>query len=166
MCASSLAGVTDISIKKTVFKFKGLEHRLELVGEINGVKYYNDSFSTIPATTIAAIRSFEEPIILIAGGSDKGSDYEELGQEIALSKVKTLIVIGKMAENIIKAVTKAGFLGEIIKVEGGMGNIVSFARQKASKGDVILLSPACASFDMFDNYKDRGNQFKLHANSF
>jgi len=164
MVAASLAGVNLSSIRKTVLSFRGLEHRLELVKEAERVEYFNDSFSTIPETTIAAIRSFKEPIILIAGGSEKGADYTELGKEIAKSTVRTLILIGEMAERIEEAVMKSSKL-RIIKGLKNMKDIVKIAKKEAKPGDIVLLSPACASFDMFKNYKDRGEQFKYWVKS-
>lgn len=161
--ASALAGADLESIKQVVFSFTGLEHRLELVREINGVKFYNDSFSTTPETTIAAIKSFTQPIILIAGGSEKGSDYSNMGKEIARSGIKTLILIGEMADRIKKAVLAAGFTGEIVYQPKSMSEVVKITFEKANRGDIILLSPACASFGMFKNYKDRGQQFKDYA---
>jgi len=161
--AAFLAGADLDSIKEVVFSFKGLEHRLEFVREIGGIKFYNDSFSTTPETTIAAIRAFSQPIILITGGSEKGSDYTKLGKEISQSKVKTLILIGKTAQKIKEAVQKAGFRGKLIYKPGGMKEVVERAFAEAQKGDVVLLSPACASFDMFENYKDRGWQFKKYV---
>lgn len=162
--ASHLAGVGLESIKKVVFAFQGLEHRLEKVATIKGVTFYNDSFSTTPETTMAAIRSFKQPIVLIAGGSEKGSDYTQLGKEIKASSAKTLILIGQMAEKIKGSVLKAGFQGEIIfRPSEKMSEIVRIAFQKAKPGDVVLLSPACASFDMFENYKQRGVQFKKYV---
>lgn len=162
--ASSLTGASLESIKKTIFSFKGLEHRLEYVKTINKVVFYNDSFSTTPETTIAAIKSFKKPIVLIAGGSEKGSDYCELGKEINCQPVKTLILIGQMAERIKKAVLAAGFQGEILfRPSEKMDEIVKLAFDKSKPGDIILLSPACASFDMFKDYKQRGVQFKKYA---
>jgi UDP-N-acetylmuramoylalanine--D-glutamate ligase len=158
--ASFLAGANLKEIKKAVFSFKGLEHRLELIRIKNQVSFYNDSFSTTPETAIAAIKAFRESLILIAGGSEKGSDYSPLGQEIARSTVRTLILIGKTAEQLRKVVNQAGFKGEIVFRPGEMKKIVEVAWKKSKPGDVILLSPACASFDMFKNYKDRGHQYK------
>jgi len=167
ICAACTAGFlarADLnSIKKVVFSFKGLEHRLEFVREIRGVKFYNDSFSTTPETTIAAIRAFSQPITLIVGGSEKGSDYTQLGKEISQSKVKTLILMGKTAQKIKKVVQGEGFRGKIIYKPGGMKEIVQKAFAEAKKGEVVLLSPACASFGMFKNYKDRGEQFKKYV---
>jgi len=154
-----LAGADPTIISTTIKSFKGLEHRLELVREVGGVKYYNDSFSTVPETAIAALDSFTEPIVLIVGGSDKKSDYTELGQKIASSNVKTLILIGDMAENIAKSIPDT-FTGEILLGLTKMDEIVQVASKKTKAGDVVLLSPACASFGLFTDYKDRGNQFK------
>lgn len=160
--AAYLNGVNLDVIRKVIKSFKGLEHRLELVGNVKGVLYYNDSFSTVPETSIAAIKSFNEPLILIAGGSYKGSDYKELGQVIRKSNVKILVLIGKMAGEIEKSVLSAndGQALKIIKGAKTMKEILRYAKKEAAAGDVVLLSPACASFDMFKNYKERGNQFK------
>jgi len=160
--------------------FKGLEHRLEFVREIDGVKFYNDSFSTTPETAIAAIRSFTEPKIIILGGSDKGSDYKELGQVIAQSEnVKAVILIGVTADKIKDSIWR-GFRGledpkgnpieasrlKIVENLGSMKEVVKKASELGQSGDIVLLSPACASFDMFKNYKDRGQQFKDCVNQF
>ena len=160
--------------------FKGLEHRLEFVREIDGVKFYNDSFSTTPETAIAAIRSFTEPKIIILGGSDKGSDYKELGQVIAQSEnVKAVILIGVTADKIKDSIWR-GFRGledpkgnpieasrlKIVENLGSMKEVVKKAAELGQSGDIVLLSPACASFDMFKNYKDRGQQFKDCVNQF
>jgi UDP-N-acetylmuramoylalanine--D-glutamate ligase len=159
--AAHLAGAGLESIKKTIFEFKGLEHRLEPVRDLKGVSFYNDSFSTTPETTIAAIKSFKEPIVLIAGGSDKGSDYQQLGEEIAKSTVKTLILIGQMADKINKAVSEAGFSGKVIlRPSEKMEEIVKLSFEEIKPEGIVLLSPACAAFDLFANYKDRGEQFK------
>ena len=161
--AAGLAAAPIGSIKKAVFDFKGLEHRLEKVRMVNGVVFYNDSFSTTPETTIAAIRSFRQPVILIAGGSQKGSDYTSLGREISRSTVKTVILIGETAPQIRQSVEEAGFWGRVIFQPGKMKKVVSLAAARANIGDVILLSPACASFDMFENYKQRGRLFKEYV---
>lgn len=164
IAAASLAamsiGVPFSDIQKTAQSFKGLEHRLEFVREFRGVSYYNDSFSTVPETAIAAIHSFEEPIIMILGGSEKKSDFTAMGQEIAKSTVKSVILIGQMTNRIETALKNAGFKGKIIQGVSTMHDIVKAAFSEAKKGDVILLSPACASFDMFQNYKERGGMFK------
>ncbi len=162
--AAILSGVEKETIRTVLRSFKGLEHRLELVGEIEGVRYYDDSFSTTPETAIAAIESFSEPEILILGGSHKGSDFYLMGQTIKEAKnIKAIIGIGEEWE-VIKEHLK-DMPETILIIEGArdMKTIVQAAVKLASKGDVVLLSPACASFGMFENYKDRGNQFKAEV---
>lgn len=161
--AAGAAGADVAAIRKTAKTFAGLEHRLETVRTVRGVLYVNDTFSTVPETAIAALESFEEPIILIAGGSEKGSDFTELGRIIAGHPVKVLIAIGAMTDRITKAAKDAGYDGKIITGLTSMRQIVGTAAQEASAGDVVLLSPACASFDMFKNYKERGREFKYEV---
>lgn len=166
IAASAAAGIEDPAIiRKAVSEFKGLEHRLEFVKEIKGVKFYNDSFSTTPETAQAAISAFEEPSILIAGGSEKNADYTDLARTIANSKIKALVPIGITGPKIAELARKAGFDGRIVEVNlGSMETIVLEANKLAEVGDIILLSPACASFDMFTNYKHRGELFKKFVN--
>jgi UDP-N-acetylmuramoylalanine--D-glutamate ligase len=164
--AANLAGVGTTHIANVLKSFKGLEHRLELVREVKGVRYYNDSFSTIPETTIAAIQAFQAPEILILGGSSKQSDFTELGKILGEAKnIKAIIGIGFEWERIKEAIqTDLG--KETILIEGAstMQQIVKAAHTVARPGDVVILSPACASFDMFKNYKERGEQFKKEVN--
>lgn len=147
------------AIRSVVSSFSGLEHRLELVRELDGVRYYNDSFGTTPETATVAIQSFTEPEVVILGGSDKGADYTELAEVVAKANVRQVLLIGEQAERIKSALNAAGFTNTI---RGGstIEEIVSTAHSQAQSGDVVLLSPACASFDMFSNYEDRGKQFK------
>ena len=164
-CAASmaafLAGVELDSIKKTLKSFKGLEHRIELVGNINGVEYYNDSFSSVPETAIAAIQAFKEPEILLLGGSSKNSDFTELGSIISSKdNIKAIIVIGIEWARIKERIKNHESRIMIIEGAENMHQMVAAASKIAVSGDVVLLSPACASFDKFKNYKDRGNQFK------
>lgn len=152
----------DLSNIRSVLKgFKGLEHRLQFVRAISHVKFYNDSFSTVPETTIAAINAFKNPKILILGGSSKNSDFGQLGEKIIQDPtVKALILIGSEAPRIEKAINVAGkFKGITKKGLKNMRDVVNMAYRLAQKGDLILLSPACASFDMFKNYQDRGQKF-------
>jgi len=163
--AVSVARILDIPDKvilAALSKFKGLEHRLELVGKVKGVSFYNDSFATSPQPTVAAINSFEEPTTLILGGSDKGLDYLGLGKTITeRDNLKCVILIGEVASKIKRALAKAGFQGKILGLgKSKMGIIVKKAFDQTPKDGVVLLSPAAASFDMFKNYKDRGEQFK------
>src|SRR5581483_1338942 len=153
------------TIKKVVFNFKGLEHRLEFVKKIGGVSYYNDSFSTNPQPTIAAIRSFKEPITLILGGSDKGLSYDKMARELVRRRnVVTVIIIGQISNLIEDSLKKANFKGKIINLGmTTMKKVVELASQNSSEGSVVLLSPATASFGMFIDYKDRGKQFKKYV---
>ncbi|HCM82901.1 MAG: UDP-N-acetylmuramoylalanine-D-glutamate ligase [Microgenomates group bacterium GW2011_GWC1_43_11] len=154
-----VVGVPMDIIKNVVRTFQGLPHRLEKVGEKHGVTFINDSFSTTPETTIAAIHAFNKPIICILGGSEKGSDFTAMGTVIAKSPVKKAIVVGQMTNRIIKALESAGFEGDTVTGLTSMHDMVKEAVGNAKAGDVVLLSPACASFDLFKNYKERGNQF-------
>ncbi len=162
IAASAAVGVADKElIRKAVSEFRGLPHRLEFVREVKGVKFYNDSFSTTPETAIAAISAFSSPLILIVGGSDKNADYADLARAIADSKIKALIPIGTTGPKVANFARKAGFAGRIIAVKpSSMETIVLEANSIAESGDVVLLSPASASFDMFKNYKHRGEMFK------
>ncbi len=166
VCASKLAGASINAIRKTVFTFKGLEHRLELVKEKNGVSFYNDSFSTNPQPTIAAIKSFREPITLILGGSDKGLSYDQMAKDIVKNgNVESIILVGQIAPLIKKSLKKANFIGRIFDSDVlSMEEIVKVCFKNTKKGSVVLLSPASASFGMFKDYKDRGNQFKAAVN--
>ncbi|MBI3887480.1 UDP-N-acetylmuramoyl-L-alanine--D-glutamate ligase [Candidatus Microgenomates bacterium] len=165
---AKLIDIDEVTIRAVIKNFKGLEHRLEEVREVNGVTYYNDSFSTVPETAIAAIKSFHEPEILILGGSEKGSDFTKLGRVIAQTEnIRAVILIGLMAGRIEKAIKSSDTQNKvkIIKDCQNMEEIVKIAYNTAVSGDVVLLTPACASFDMFKNYKERGQQFKLQVNS-
>lgn len=159
--AAYLAGVSKENIAWVLKTFKGLEHRLELVATVNGVKFYDDSFSSIPETAIAAIQAFKEPEILILGGSSKNSDFKELGEVISKAEnIKAIIGIGIEWERIKEQIAKSDTPIPVIEGAKDMQTIVAAASKLAVAGDVVLLTPACASFDMFKNYKDRGNQFK------
>ena len=146
-------------IAKVLKEFKGLEHRLEYIADINGVSFYDDSFGTTPETAIVAIESFNSPKILILGGSDKGASYDQLAMKIKENNVKDVILIGEQGPRIGDALKSVGYT---YLHEGGnsMEEITAKAKTLAQAGDVVLLSPACASFDMFQNYKERGEQFK------
>jgi len=145
--------------RRTLVSFSGLEHRLEFSGETDGVKYIDDSFGTAPETTIVAIKAFEQPKVIILGGSDKGADFTALAQEIKNSNVRQAIIIGQITDKITQALNNAGFTA-ITTGLSSMTEIVDKARELAKPGDVVLLSTGAASFGMFKNYKDRGEQFK------
>lgn len=167
LAASLVPGVTDEAMQKTVKEFPGLEHRLEFVAEKNGVQYFNDSFSTTPDTAIAAIKAFASSKILIMGGSSKNSDFTELGRVVAQSgSIKAVYLIGQEASKLEKIFLESGFSKEkIYRSELSMQLLVKDIGQVAQPGDVVILSPACASFGQFKNYKDRGEQFKLAVKS-
>ncbi len=167
--AASIAGANISDIGAVIKTFKGLEHRLEFVRDMDGVKFYNDSFSTTPETAIAAIKSFTEPEIIILGGSEKGSDYMRLSHVIAkATNIRAVLLIGVTAGQIEMALKQCliGIIPKkgIIPINLGRGlsmdDILAKANSLVKPGDVVLLSPACASYDMFKNYKDRGQQFK------
>jgi UDP-N-acetylmuramoylalanine--D-glutamate ligase len=159
--AATLGGAAKADVVHVLKTFKGLPHRLEFVEEVNGVKYFDDSFSTTPETAIAAIKAFHEPEILILGGSSKGSDFTELGKVIAEAKnIKVIIGIGDEWEEIKSKIVN--LKPEVLLLEGAvdMKTAVAAASKIARPGDVVVLSPGCASFGMFKNYKDRGEQFR------
>lgn len=151
------------SINHIAKTFGGVEHRIELVRELNGVRYYNSSIDSSPNRSINTLNVFDKKVIMIAGGKDKGISYDEIGPAIK-EKVKTLILIGKTADSIEEAVKKAGAEDvEIIRCSS-YDEVVTTAHKKAIPGDVVLLSPASTSFDMFSNFEERGNLFKKLVN--
>jgi len=152
-------GVNDEPMHQAAGTFETLPHRLELVAEIGHVCWYNDSIATTPASAIAALEAFEAPKIIIAGGYDKGLAFDELGEKIA-QKAKAVILIGKTAPKIADAIQAAGKTGVQVEFAGSMAEAVKCANRLARDGDVVLLSPACASYDMFTNFQQRGEAFK------
>ena len=155
VCAARLAGVSSEVIRSTVAAFKAVEHRLEFVRELEGVRYYNDSKATNVDATVKAIEAFAGGIYLILGGKDKDSDYGVLAP-LLRERVKGVITIGSAAEKIERQ------LDGVVKIErtGTMERAVAFAHGAAIAGDTVLLAPACASFDQFENYEQRGRVFK------
>lgn len=159
--AASFGGAKIKTITHVLKTFKGLEHRLEVVRTVGGVRYYDDSFSTTPETAIAAIEAFTEPEILLLGGSSKNSDFTELGNVITNAKnIKAIIKIGEEWERIKDRIKNQESRIEVIENCETMESAVKKAKEIATLGDVVLLTPACASFDRYKNYKDRGEQFK------
>lgn len=149
--------------KKTIANFKNLEHRLEFVANIKGVKYFDNSFSTTPESTVLDLESFHSPLIQIAGGADKGANFKPLAQTIK-NKVKFLILLpGDGTERLKKELRKIKFPKEKITEVNSMEKAVNIARTKTISGDIVLLSTACASFGLFKNYKERGNLFKKYV---
>lgn len=165
-CLTALYDLIDIEKSLNAIKeFSGVEHRIEYVRELNGVKWYNDSVSSSPTRTIAGLETFDEKVILIAGGYDKNLDYTPLAKPI-LDKVKTLILLGATSKKINDAVIKTKTTEdiEIIKCNS-LEATVSTAYQKAKQDDIVLFSPASASFDMFKNFADRGIKYKELVNN-
>lgn len=165
--ATRAYGIDFSEIKKAVANFSGVTHRLEFVREIKGVKYYNDTAATIPEAVISALDSFSEPIILIAGGTDKGLNFSILGK-LAAEKVKNLILLkGNATDKLTDQIKKN--LSEEEKSKGftlvdSMERAVEIASQSSQNGDVVLLSPGAASFGLFANEFDRGDKFKEAVN--
>jgi UDP-N-acetylmuramoylalanine--D-glutamate ligase len=162
-CASVIsAKVFNIDkeyIEKTLSEFKGVEHRVEFVRELNGVKFYNDSKATNVNSVWYALQGFSEPIVLILGGKDKGNDYTEIENEVR-KFVKHIVAVGSSKDKVFD------FFKNIVPVTKAEGfeEAVKQAYSKAEKNNIVLLSPACASFDMFESYEHRGREFKKIVN--
>lgn len=153
--AGQMLGVKADSIQSTMKIFEGVEHRLEFVRELNNVRYYNDSKATNVDSVWYALQAFKEPIVLLLGGRDKGNDYSRLSKLVE-KHVKAIVAIGESADKVEQA-----FRGTSpITKTTSMDDAVATARSLAQAGDVVLLSPACASFDWFKNYEQRGQVFK------
>lgn len=148
-------------IARGLTSFTGLPHRLKFVREFGGARYYDDSIATTPGSAVAALRAFSEPKVLIVGGSDKGADYTELVDEIMASdSMRAIIAIGEQGPVIAQLLRERG-AGRAVNVcdAKDMPRVVAMAAACAQPGDVVILSPACASFDMFKSYADRGDKF-------
>jgi len=155
-CAAAyLAGATPGAIANGVKTFRGVEHRLEFVGEIGGAQFYNDSKATNVDASLKAIEAFPGPLVLIMGGKDKGSAYTPLAESLH-KRARTVVLIGESAEKIARD------LGEAVATvqAGTLERAVGIAVERAQPGDVVLLAPACSSFDQFENYEHRGRVFK------
>ena len=154
--------VSDEVFAETVREFTGVEHRIEFVRTLDGVSYYNDSIASSPTRTIAGLRSFTEPLILIAGGYDKKISYAPLAPEIIANGVKAVLLCGDTADAIERELRNCeGFNGQIdIERLADVPSCVTRARETAREGDVVLFSPASASFDMYTNFEERGRHFK------
>ena len=148
--------VDDLVIRQSMLDFKNIEHRLEYVLTVHGIDFINDSKATNVNATWFALESMNKDVVWIVGGVDKGNDYSQL-EEIVLQKVKTIVCIGENNENIIK--TFRGKIDTIVQANT-MIEAVNHSFSLANKNQTVLLSPACASFDLFKNFEDRGLQFK------
>ncbi len=163
MAACYLVGASMNAIRQVLTNFTGVEHRLEPVRELAGARWYNDSKATSPAEAVAALQTLAAPIVLIAGGSDKGVPFDPMAPLVA-QKVKSLILTGPTAPKIEEAVRLGGYRGPIARAND-MADAVRVAREAAQPGDNVLLSPGCASFDAYRNFEERGRHFKalVHA---
>jgi len=153
-----MAGVSSYDIQRSLNSFGGVRHRLEEVARHEGVVYINDSKGTNPDSTIKALESFEQPIVLIAGGRAKGGSYAEVGHKI-VERVKELVLVGEASSMIREAVQAGGMESDHIHDAPDFRSAVYQASHLAQPGDVVLLSPACASWDMFPSYEHRGDLF-------
>jgi UDP-N-acetylmuramoylalanine--D-glutamate ligase len=152
---ASLCGVSDEVIAKTLSEFTGVEHRLEAAGEINGVKFINDSKGTNVDSVMKALESFDRPIVLILGGRDKAGDFTRLAPSVK-ERVTRIVAFGECKAKVTQQLSGAATVVEA----GSLEEAVSGAFAVSEKGGTVLFSPGCASFDMFQNYEDRGRQFK------
>lgn len=164
--AIEVAQILDIApsiYENVILNFSNLEHRLEFVAEIDKIRYFDNSFSTTPESTILDLKSFARPIIQIAGGADKGADFKNLAQEIS-TRVKFLVLLpGAGTKRIKEELANLKFPKEKMKEVKNMSRAVKVAAAKAEENDIVLLSTACASFGIFKNYKERGNLFKEYV---
>jgi UDP-N-acetylmuramoylalanine--D-glutamate ligase len=154
--SGKLVGIRKESIRESMSDFNNIEHRLEVVGNIHGIEFINDSKATNVNSTWYALESMNNPVILILGGVDKGNDYSMLN-DLIKQKVKAIICLGSDNKKIVKSFN--AFVPTILEAHSAQ-EAVAQAYKLGKKGDTVLLSPACASFDLFENYEDRGNQFK------
>jgi UDP-N-acetylmuramoylalanine--D-glutamate ligase len=152
---SSLFGVEPGPMRESIRTFQGLEHRLERVLTVRGIEFINDSKATTVEATLKAIQSFDKPIILILGGKDKGSDFTKL-RLLVKARAKKAVLVGAAKEKIRKALAGAVPLEDAASFD----EVVPRAFAAASRGDVVLLAPACTSWDMFRNFEERGRVFK------
>jgi UDP-N-acetylmuramoylalanine--D-glutamate ligase len=155
-----LLGIDADSIRKSLKEFSGVEHRLEFVRKRNGIQYVNDSKATNVDSVWYALQAFTQPIVLLLGGRDKGNDYSRL-VELVRTHVRTVVAIGESAETIERS------FGNVrpVVIAKSMEEALAIATAHAQSGDVVLLSPACASFDWFTNYEHRGRVFKELVNT-
>ncbi|AZR73038.1 UDP-N-acetylmuramoylalanine--D-glutamate ligase [Anoxybacter fermentans] len=161
--AAVLKGISLSDIRESLRNFKGQEHTLEYVLTHRGVQYYNDSKATNPDASMKALTAFHEPVVLIAGGLDRKLDFTEF-IKLVVKKVKALILIGETREKLKKLALEYGFSGRI-EITEELKEAVQLAQKFSEPGDVVLLSPACASWDMFESYAERGCLFKEYVRS-
>jgi UDP-N-acetylmuramoylalanine--D-glutamate ligase len=165
-CAAAAAcGSATSQIRQALSQARPLAHRLETVATYDGIRYINDSLATTPDAAAAAIAAFEAPTLLIAGGSSKGADFSDLAQRAAAIPLKGIFLIGQEAIRLQAALQAATYPADRLHRCTNLAEALRQAQQKAQAGDVVLLSPACASFDMFSGYRQRGESFQALVNS-
>jgi UDP-N-acetylmuramoylalanine--D-glutamate ligase len=160
LLACKLKHISDEAILKQLNTFRGLEHRIEFVGRFNNIKFYNDSISTIPETTMAAVRTIKDVDTLILGGLDRGIDYSQLIDFLTNSSIKNFVFTGPAGERILAEWRQTGGKPSNFIVEYNFEQIVAFAYQYTQAGKSCLLSPAAASYNQFKNFEERGQLFK------
>lgn len=158
--SAKLAGITKESIRQALSDFKGVEHRLEKVARVRGIDFINDSKATNVNSCWYALQSMQTKTVLILGGTDKGNDYTEI-EELVRNKCSALVYLGANNEKLHQFFDRLEI--PVVEVQTGMKDAVEAAYKLAKKGETVLLSPCCASFDLFKNYEDRGNQFKKYV---
>jgi len=159
---TALCGCDFAALRQVLREFRGVAHRIEFVAEVGGVRFYDDSIATTPSRAVAGLRSFREPVVVIAGGSGKNVPFDEFA-DAAVEQAKAVVLVGETASQIRAAIEDAqARRGKVVRVVEARSfeEAVHLAAHEAAPGDVVLLSPACASFDMFRNYKERGDRFK------
>jgi len=152
-------GVSSEAIACAVRTFRGVPHRLELVAEVDGVSYFNDSIATTPERALAGIRSFSEPTVLLLGGRDKNLPLEDLATE-ATRRCRAVVLFGESAAKFERAFQKTGAAAAVVRRVEGLSEAAKVARRLAQPGDVVLLSPACTSYDAYDSFEQRGEHFR------
>ena len=165
LCACYAFGLTIDELIPHLYTFKPLEHRQEYVGTFNGVKFYNDSISTIPQATIAALNTIKNVNFLLLGGFDRGIDYEPLAEFLKYNVLSYILITGDAGQSIKKQLQNVGYEGEVLEYED-MQSAFILLNKYSKEGDVCLLSPAAASYDRYKNFEERGKVFKELANNF
>ena len=165
LCACYAFGLTIDELIPHLYTFKPLEHRQEYVGTFNGVKFYNDSISTIPQATIAALNTIKNVNFLLLGGFDRGIDYEPLAEFLKYNVLSYILITGDAGRSIKRQLQNVGYEGEVLEYED-MQSAFILINKYSKEGDVCLLSPAAASYDRYKNFEERGKVFKEFANNF
>jgi UDP-N-acetylmuramoylalanine--D-glutamate ligase len=159
--AGSAAGINHAAMAEAIAGFRGVPHRLEFVRRVRGADWYNDSIATTPERSLAAIRSFEEPLVLLAGGRDKDLDWSEFGS-VVRQRVDHLVLFGEAAERIAAALAPQQPHGRLQTLDraSGLAQAVQMAAARAAAGDVVLLAPGGTSFDEFVDFAERGERYR------